>query len=78
MKPNKSGKGAAVLVDLRTAGIFKTCPFCELGNVSVDRIDEGFYLACCEECGATGPGADTWLNASRLWNERRGVGEVRH
>ena len=39
---------------------------------------EEFYLACCEECGATGPGADTWFNAGRLWNERRGMGEVHH
>ena len=78
MKPNKSGKGAAALVDLRTADILKACPFCGSGNVSVDHIGEDFYLACCEECGATGPGAETWFKAGRLWNERRRMGGVHH
>ena len=52
----------------------EACPFCASESVSVE-FPEAFrsrktYRACCLECEAEGPGAETEAGARLAWNNR--------
>lgn len=50
----------------------KPCPFCASRDVEVQPFAGRGYVAECQKCHATGPMAGSWVDAEKLWNERRG------
>lgn len=48
----------------------KSCPFCGTNHSLVYGEFIGFHRVECEECGASGPAADSEDAAEALWQER--------
>lgn len=63
------------IVSRLTAYALPRCPFCggentETGAYPVPRINQGFYVTFCRDCGAGGPNKPTAEAAEAAWERR--------
>ncbi|MHC4560719.1 MAG: Lar family restriction alleviation protein [Planctomycetota bacterium] len=47
----------------------KECPYCRSPRTFIQDQTEGMYSIECDSCGATGPSADSEIEAIDVWNE---------
>ena len=52
---------------------YEPCPFCEKLDLTNSKLGYRNYAVMCNDCGATGPEADTKDQADAAWNVRAGL-----